>query len=162
MEEMTKAERRALKRKLRKERREQERHDLRAQKRRSIFKSVSVVVVIVILLIVGGFAYSSFTGAAVDAPGAFDEFAQCAGERGLVMYGSFRCGACQRQKLELGNSFRFITYVECDGNAPDGSGQPELCQQMGIESLPTWMFEEQQFVGYQSIDRLAQITGCAL
>ena len=162
MEEMTRAERRALKRKLRKERREQERHERRSQKRRSIFKTVGVVAVIVVLLVVGGFAYSSFTGSVIDGPGAFDEFAQCAGEKGLVMYGSFRCGACQRQKLELGTSFRFIGYVECDGNAPDGSGQPELCQHMGVESLPTWIFEEQQFTGYQSLDRLAQITGCEL
>lgn len=98
--------------------------------------------------------------------GDYDQFAQCISEKGITMYGSFRCGFCTRQKQDFGSSFRFIHDVECHPQGPDSQWQ--LCEQKKIEGTPAWIMEDENGVelkrnsGYMTIAQLEEFSGCAV
>ncbi len=115
---------------------------------------VPVIVGILTLVFVGLFAYFGSSGGVVknDKTGLFegqmsleklseistcpltsdkDSFAKCLTEKGWTMYGAKWCSHCQAQKDLFGDSFQYVTYVECPDNA-------ELCVAEGINGYPTW------------------------
>jgi protein-disulfide isomerase len=82
-------------------------------------------------------------------------FAQCLADKGVVMYGSKYCGHCNNQKKMFGDSFKYITYIEC-------TEQMQTCQDNGITGVPAWIINGQKYTGEQSIERLSQLSGCEL
>lgn len=100
-------------------------------------------------------------GSDIRAEGEHDAFAQCLGEQGAVFYGAFWCPHCQAQKKLFGRSDDLLPYVEC--STPDGEGQTEECTAAGIESYPTWEFEDgSRETGEVPLETLAEKTGCEL
>ncbi len=94
-------------------------------------------------------------------PGEYDKVAQCLTEKGTKMYGAYWCPHCQAQKKLFGNSFQYVTYLECA--EPGGQGQTQVCQDAKIEGYPTWEFGDKSRVsGEQSIEELAKKAGCNL
>ena len=93
----------------------------------------------------------------------YDSFAQCVADRGVNMYGSFRCGVCAKERALLGDSFAYINEIECH---PEGENpQTELCLSREIRQTPTWILEpngieEARYVGFMSIEDLATFSGC--
>ena len=93
----------------------------------------------------------------------YTPLAKCLTENNIVMYGSFRCGVCAKEKETFGDAFKEITYVECH---PQGEhSEFERCQQKQIEGTPTWIWEPQgvelkRHRGYLSPEELAQFAGC--
>ncbi|MEK7777064.1 MAG: vitamin K epoxide reductase family protein [Chloroflexota bacterium] len=78
-------------------------------------------------------------------------------DRGVVMYGGFRCPHCAEQKAIFGDAFRYVQYVECD---PSGkNANPLLCAQKGINAYPTWEIGGRFYQGVLSLERLASLTG---
>lgn len=93
-------------------------------------------------------------------PGKYDAFAQCLADKGAVFYGAFWCPNCQNQKTLFRGSSKFLPYVEC--STPDRQQTPE-CREKKIEGYPTWIFADgSRAVGTQSLEQLAEKTGCAL
>jgi hypothetical protein len=95
-------------------------------------------------------------------PGPADALAQCLTEKGVKMYGAYWCPHCQDQKKMFGNSWQYITYIEC--SLPGGRGQTQECTDAGVKSYPTWMFsggEPKILNGVQSFTALAEASGCA-
>ncbi len=93
-------------------------------------------------------------------PGPYDTFAQCLTEKGVVMYGAYWCPHCANQKKLFGSSFKYVTYVECD---PGGKNpQPDLCQQKGVTSYPTWEINGEVESGEIPLPVLAEKSGCTL
>lgn len=84
-----------------------------------------------------------------------DRFAQCLTENGATMYGLESCPHCQEQKKMFGSSFKFIDYIEC-------SEMGSTCSQKGITSVPVWIVDGKRLKGVQSLDDLAEETGCKL
>ncbi len=85
-----------------------------------------------------------------------DGFAQCLRDKGAVMYGAEWCSHCQDQKRLFGDSFRYVSYVECPENA-------QLCIEKGVEAYPTWIFADgNKFVGKQELEELSLRSGCPL
>lgn len=83
-----------------------------------------------------------------------DAFAQCLTQKGVKMYGSTSCAACQTQKQQFGSAIQYIVEIECYTNA-------ELCTQMAIKRAPTWVFSDgQRLEGPQKLETLAQYSGC--
>jgi glutaredoxin len=113
---------------------------------------------IIILVIVGaayGMVYLN------NQPGKYDEFAQCLTDSGVKMFGAYWCPHCQDQKNIFGKSFDNINYVEC--SLPNQGGQNEICNDEGIESYPTWEFEDGERVGgVISLERFEAMTDCTL
>ena len=90
----------------------------------------------------------------------FDDFAKCLSVNGVKMYGAFWCRHCQNQKEEFGDSWQFMSYVECD---PYGeNSKTDLCIERGIEGYPTWEINNQLYPGELSLEKLAEISGCEL
>ncbi len=85
-----------------------------------------------------------------------DYFAKCLADKGAVMYGADWCPHCQNEKKAFGDSFRFISYVECPN-------EPNLCLQKQVQGYPTWIFGDgNRFEGEQGLERLSKLSGCSL
>lgn len=95
--------------------------------------------------------------------GNYDELAKCITEKGVNMYGSFRCGICAKQRATFGNSFQYINEIECH---PQGKNpETERCIEKGLEGTPTWILEpngreEKRQQGFMSLDELREFSGC--
>ena len=77
------------------------------------------------------------------------------------MYGAFWCPHCKAQKELFGDSWQFVTYVEC--SLPNEQGQTEFCRQMGIEGYPTWEFPDgSRQSGEVPFSQLSERSGCPL
>lgn len=83
-----------------------------------------------------------------------DTFAQCLTTQWATMYGSVTCSHCQAQKAMFGNSFQYITYVEC-------TQEFERCS--ALKWVPTREFKDgSQLLGQQELAVLASKTTCTL
>jgi len=83
----------------------------------------------------------------------YDSFAQCLTEKGAAMYGADWCTHCQEQKKMFGSSFKYVDYVNCDFNEGE-------CIKKGIKGYPTWIINETDYRGVQSLQKLGYLTGC--
>ena len=88
-------------------------------------------------------------------PGKYDTFAKCLTENSVVMYGTEWCSHCKDQKKEFGSSFRFATFVDCDG-------QKEACDRAGVQGYPTWVIDGKIYPGVKGLPVLAALSGCNL
>lgn len=90
-----------------------------------------------------------------------DAFAQCLTEKGIKVYGSFRCPHCIAQKELFGSSYSRINYVECDVMSKNANVKE--CTDKNIMSYPTWILSDgEKRVGTQKLEELAQSSGCKL
>lgn len=106
-----------------------------------------IVVVVIIFLSFGG----KFWGPSY---AKLDDFAKCLTEKNTVMYGADWCPHCQNEKKRFGDSFKFVSYIECPEN-------PKLCLDAGIKGYPTWILGDgTKFEGEQGIKKLAEVSGC--
>lgn len=118
---------------------------MKSNKKVLLILGVLIAVVIVYYLLSG---YST-------EPKNLDDFAKCLTNKGAVMYGAVWCPHCKDQKTMLGQSFKYVNYVEC----PDNQA---LCDQNGIIGYPTWIINETQYQGVQSLETLSNKTDCPL
>jgi glutaredoxin/phage tail protein X len=75
------------------------------------------------------------------------------------MYGAFWCPYCTEQRRLFGRqAFNlYINYIEC---APEGyQSQPEVCKTEKIEGYPTWKINGKTYMGVQSLEELAKLSG---
>lgn len=90
-----------------------------------------------------------------------DAFAQCLTQKKVLMYGSAVCPHCLDQKKLFGNSFQYVTYVECF--VPGSRQYSPACAKADIHAVPTWVFSNgARLVGEQSLNMLSAATGCPL
>jgi len=117
--------------------------------------------VIITLVIVGGFFVYVLNNKVPPitpdtGPSKYDGFAQCLAEKKVTMYGAVWCSHCVNQKKQFGSAFQYVPYVECPENT-------KVCAEKGIEGFPTWLTEDgQKLVGEQSLEKLAEVSGCEL
>lgn len=93
----------------------------------------------------------------------FISFAQCMDASGTLMYGSFTCLSCKKQREAFGPAFSNITEIECHPNGENP--QVELCLNKNIAKTPTWIREVNgqelgRLEGFQSFEALATFSGC--
>lgn len=112
----------------------------------------AILIIIIGLLVWGVYAM-------IQSQGQHDEFAQCLTEGGVRMYGAYWCPACHEQQRVFGSSWDYVEYIEC--SLPNRGGQNELCNSEGIQTYPTWEFEDGSRVeGIMNINQLNERTGC--
>lgn len=111
-------------------------------------------VAIVALYFVGSYLTGSF-GIAQPSTGKYDELAKCLTGKGIVMYGLETCPHCLEQKELFGDSFKYVTYVEC-------SEQQSLCTAKGVQYVPAWEINGKIEVGVKPLDELARVAGCEI
>lgn len=90
-----------------------------------------------------------------------DAFAKCLTEKDVKMYGAYWCPHCENNKKAFGDSWQYVTYVEC---AVEGQPQVQTaaCTVAGIEGYPTWIVDGEKYPGEQTLQNLAKLTGCTL
>jgi glutaredoxin len=76
---------------------------------------------------------------------------------GAVMYGTYWCPYCNKQKQVFGDAISEIQYIECDprGNDP----HPELCDSFGVSGYPTWQINGRSYSGSYALKDIATISG---
>lgn len=96
--------------------------------------------------------------------GKLDAFATCLKDQGVKFYGAFWCPHCQAQKALFGSSVKLLPYIECSN--PDGQSQNALCNSLGIQSYPTWVFPSgtttATSTGEQTLQDLSTKANCPL
>ncbi len=123
------------------------------------FKSLIIFMVIINLAIIIVFNLPS------SEKENYDLLAQCITDKGVNMYGSFRCGVCAKTRAMFDDSFQYINEIECH---PQGENpQTELCVEKQIDGTPTWILEPEgeevkRYQGFLSIDELKEFSGCGI
>lgn len=114
---------------------------------------------ILVLVIIGGAVFAIARGS--NAPGKYDQFAQCIQESGAKFYGAFWCPHCQATKGMFGKSAKLLPYVEC--STPDGKDQLPICTDANVEGYPTWIFADgTRLTGERTFEELSEKTNCPL
>ncbi|NJO08874.1 MAG: hypothetical protein HC873_03550 [Leptolyngbyaceae cyanobacterium SL_1_1] len=100
----------------------------------------------------------SQTESATTEPLSFEaQLADYLTAEGDKMYGAYWCPHCAEQKERFGNAVDRIPYVECDPKGEEA--QPEICQAKGIKGYPTWEIKGEIYMGVQSVEELATLSG---
>lgn len=118
------------------------------------------VIVGSIVIVVGGLIWMVNNDNA--APGQYDTLAQCLTDKNVKFYGAYWCPHCADQKKILGKSMSKINYIECalPGNQ---QGQTQVCQDVKIETYPTWVFADgARVTGVKQPQELADKAGCSV
>jgi len=111
-------------------------------------------VIVALIVVAGWFIFSADAG--TNEVIALDGFAQCLTENGFKMYGAYWCPHCQNEKAAFGKSFQYIDYIEC-------TKEPKQCTDARVNGYPTWTGPEGiRLEGEQGVERLSDISGCAL
>jgi glutaredoxin len=117
-------------------------------------KKILFVAILIFLAMVFA-AFYFYKPAATNITG-LDNFAKCLASKNITMYGAAWCAHCQDQKNLFGDSFKYVSYVEC----PD---EPQKCLNEGITGYPTWIFpDKRKLIGEQGLEKLSQESGCPL
>jgi len=125
-----------------------ERVDVARKRQQKLLITWSIIIIALALTTL--FAYQLWP-----RPDPQESFAQCLTEKGAVMYGTDWCGHCQAQKRMFGDSFKEVTFVNCDYS--------KACAAANITGYPTWVFADgSRLEGQVSLETLAQKTGCTI
>lgn len=116
----------------------------------------SVFTIIVVILVLSAGTWFVLRNRILPPAANLDTFAQCLAQKAVTMYGAYWCSVCKEEKKAFGDSFRFVSYVEC-------TAEPQKCLDAGIKGYPTWIFPDGgKFEGKQGIEKLSQESGCPL
>jgi len=80
------------------------------------------------------------------------ETAKCIGSK-AVLYVQLGCGACETQEKMFGNNLEYISKIDC-------FYERDLCIEKQIRGTPTWIINEEQYLGVKDIQELKELTGC--
>lgn len=78
------------------------------------------------------------------------ETSKCIGGKSLL-YIKTGCSHCKVQEDLFGENFKYLNVRNC-------ADTPEKCTE--ITAVPTWIINEKEYFGIQSIDKLKELTGC--
>ena len=103
------------------------------------------LVVIVIFIILGIFW--------AKGNGSTDEkTAKCIGENS-VLYMKLGCPACETQEKMFNGNYQYLNKIDCHF-------ETQKCIDAGITHTPTWIINNEKYVGVQTIEKLKELTGC--
>jgi hypothetical protein len=78
------------------------------------------------------------------------DLAKCIGENS-ELYIQLGCHACEYQKELFGSNYEYLNITDC-------YYEPEKC--LEIPYTPTWIINNQEYVGAKAIEELKNITNC--
>jgi uncharacterized membrane protein len=115
----------------------------------------------VLLIIVG--LHLHYTGVLGEPATTEDPIATALAEHltksGVKFYGASWCPHCQQQKALFGAAARRLPYVECSPGGAPGTPQAPVCNDLKIESYPTWIINGQRHEEVLSMQQLAEASG---
>lgn len=82
--------------------------------------------------------------------GVSQQTTECIAENSKL-YTQLGCHACEIQKDAFGKNYQYLNVIDC-------WFEREKCSE--ITYTPTWIINNQEYVGKQSIEKLKELTGC--
>jgi hypothetical protein len=82
-------------------------------------------------------------------------FAECLKEKGMILFGQGSEPNTLQQLLIIGN-FANRIYVDCVG------ANLQACQQLGIQEIPSIVYQNNVYTGVKSAEWIEGLTGCEL
>jgi len=119
-----------------------------------------VKIVMLLAFVAVGLVYTSlsFTGSFVLEQGSVSPgFAKCLASKAVV-YGHRQSAETSAQLRPFGQSAKDLDYIDC---SPVSQAYGD-CLNNGITTYPTWVVSGERHEGQQSLERLAELTGCRL
>ena len=113
-----------------------------------LWKLIFIILSIVILGILVFYIIPQLT----PKPNADCDMLCCIGNNSILV-ALKGCGACHKQIEILGDNKDDFNIIYCDENE-------QFCIDNQIMAVPTWIINEEKFVGVQPIDRLKELTNC--
>jgi len=111
-------------------------------------KGAKATIIIVILILTFVIIYeSNKKPAEID-----EELAKCIGSKS-VLYTKTGCPACKKQEDIFGENYKYLNNINC-------LIEIEKCLYANVEYIPTWIINNNKYVGVQTIDKLKGLTGC--
>lgn len=85
------------------------------------------------------------------------KFARFLSQKGVVMYGTYKCPYYQSQKELFGNkASKKLNIIEC---SKDGKNNKfELCSSKNIKGFPSWEIDNEIYLGIKTLEELADLT----
>jgi len=114
-------------------------------------KIISPLIIVSILLIVGIVIYFK-NNPTNQTPEAL---ARCIGEKS-TLYTLSTCFHCKDQEAMFGENVEILNIIVCDKDETSR----QSCIDAEIQATPTWIINNQSYVGVQSIENLKKITNC--
>ena len=108
-------------------------------------KNWITIIVIVAVVIISLILINDPASAAVSK-----STATCIGENS-ELYVQLGCHACETQEEMFGENYQYLKAIDCFYNI-------EKCE--SITHTPTWIINEQRYVGVQDVETLKELTGC--
>lgn len=81
-----------------------------------------------------------------------EKLAKCIGENS-ELYIQLGCHACENQEDLFGENYQYLTVIDCFFSRDE-------CIEKEIKATPTWIINNQEHVGAQSLEELKELTGC--
>ncbi|MFH1501250.1 MAG: hypothetical protein ABIE22_04870 [archaeon] len=115
-----------------------------------IFIIVTLLIVVFIFVVKGNNSNNTEINSSTDENKTQLNYAQCIASKS-VLYISTGCTACSHQKELFGNDYHYLNTIDC-------AITPENCND--ITAVPTWIINNEQYKGVQSIETLKRLTEC--
>jgi len=106
-----------------------------------------ILTVIIVIIITSIYILKNPNGETIE-----EKTVKCIAEKSVI-YSSLNCGACKTQKQIFGAHYNLINEIDC-------FYESQKCKDAGISGTPTWIINNKQYQGVQSIQRLKELTGC--
>lgn len=81
-----------------------------------------------------------------------EEITKCIGEKS-ELYTQLGCHACKTQEEIFGESYSNLNVIDC-------FYEQEKCIDKKITATPTWIINNEKYIGVQSLESLKSLTGC--
>jgi len=116
-------------------------------------KLITASIIVIILLVAGGIIFfKNFQGSTIqDIPS--EKVAKWIGEHS-VLYVQAGCIHCKEQEDLFGENVKYLTIL--DGIKPENR---QKFIDAEIEATPTWVINNQKYVGLKTINELKELTG---
>lgn len=112
-------------------------------------KAISIIIIIAILSLSVYIIIKDNS-----SPEITEELAKCIGENS-ILYSQTGCPACQKQEELFGENLRFINSIDCFLKE-----NRQVCINNNIQATPTWIINNKEYRGVQSIQTLKSLTNC--
>ena len=80
------------------------------------------------------------------------ELTKCIGSKS-TLYVSTGCTTCLKQETMFGKNLKYLNIVNCAIN-------PGKCNEVNIIKVPTWVINDNKYLGVQSAEELKVLTRC--
>ena len=122
------------------------------RKKTLIYIGIALLLILVFLAGIRFTSFSIFNEKENNSTGISEQLAKCIGKNS-VYYSQTGCSACKIQEDMFGENVQYLNKIDCKLDV-------QKCIDAGIEATPTWIINNQSYRGVQSIEKLAELTGC--